>query len=249
MRKLWIIGVAAVIFGGLFFMEFYTSLRFPITNYVPRGLPPLSVGTEHDYDFFKDGEKVGSYVFWVEEIGDHEGQTSYFTRSLTSVVYDDTVIELETVYVFNGNLNPLEYRLNATLGEDHQYIVCLFEGWNVNASTEMEGSRVEREMELPVDTVLIDTNMLGHWDLLFKSFDLEVGKRIKFTMYVPQLLNTASVELLVDKGTKVLTLSEIDYECQVVRVSKLNLTFYLHNGDVLKLEESNQGIEIVAAVG
>jgi len=249
LRKLWIFGIAFAIVGGLFFIEFYISLRYPVTSYVSEGLPTLPVGVEHEYDFFKDGEKVGSYVFWVEEVGEHEGQAAYFTRSLTSVVYDDTVIELETVYIFNKDLNPLEYRLNATLGEEYQSILCLFDGWNVEASMEMEGNRVETEMELPVPTVLIDTNMLGHWDLLFKSFDLEAGKRVKFTMFVPQLLNTASMELIVDKGTKILTLNEIDYECQVVRASKLNLTFYLYNGDVLKLEESNQNIEIVFASG
>ena len=248
MRKLWIIGVAAAIFGVLFFMEFYTSLRFPVTKYVPMGLPPLPVA-ERNYDFFKDGEKVGSYIFRVEEVRDYEGQPAYFTSSLTSVVSDDTVIELETIYIFSVKLNPLEYRLNATIGEEHQSIACVFDGWNVYASTEMEGSRVEREMELPVDTVLIDTNMVGHWDFFFKSFDPGVGKRVGFTMFVPQALNTASMELIVDKGTKMLTINGVDYECQVVRVSKLDLTFYLHNDDVLKLEESNQNIVIVFSSG
>jgi len=244
LRKLWIIGIAAAIFGVLFFMEFYTSLRFPVTSYVPTGLPPLPVA-ERNYDFYKDGEKVGTYIFRVEEARDYEGQPAYFTSSTTSVVSDDTVIELETRYIFNVKLNPLEYSLNATIGEDHQSIACVFDGWNVDASTEMEGSRVERGMELPVDTVLIDTKMLGHWDLFFKSFNPEVGKRIGFTMYVPQALDTASMELTVDKETKTLTINEVDYECQVVSVSKLDLTFYIHNDDVLKLEESNQNIEIV----
>lgn len=245
MRKLWIFGIAFAFVGGLFLMEFYTSLRFPVTSYVPTGLPPLPVVAERNYDFFKDGEKVGSYIFRVEEIGEYEGQPAYFTRSLTSVVSDDTLIELETVYIFNGNLNPLEYRLNATLGEEHQSIACVFDGWNVDASTEMKGRRVEREMELPVDTVLIDTNMIGHWDLFFKSFDPEAGKRVEFTMFVPQVLDTASMELIVDKVTKTLTINEVDYECQIVRVSKLDITLYLYNDDVLKLEESNKNIEIV----
>ncbi len=248
MRKLWIIGVAAAIFGALFFMEFYTSLRFPVKKYVPTGLPPLPVA-EYEYDFFKDGEKVGSYVFRVDEVRDYEGQSAYLTSSTTSVVSYDTIIELETVYIFNLKLNPLEYRLNATIGEEHQTIVCVFDGWDVDASTEMEGSRVEREMELPVDTVLIDTNMLGHWDFFFKSFDPEVGKRVGFTMFVPQALNTASMELTVDKGTKTLTINGVDYECQVVRVSKLDLTFYIYNDSVLKLEESNQNIAIVFSSG
>jgi len=247
LRKLWILVFAAAIVGGSVFIEYYVSLKYPVTNYAPKGLPPLPVGVKHDYDFFKEGEKVGRYVFWVEGVGEHEGQTTYFTRSLTSVVYEDTVIELETVYLFNSNLNPLEYRLNATLGEDHQSIVCLFDGWNVNASVEMEDNTLDRDVELPLDTVLIDTNMLGHWDLLFKSFDLVAGKRVRFTMFVPQALDMTPIELVVDKGTETLTLSGVTYECQVVRATTLNLTFYLHNGDLLELEESTQNIEIISS--
>lgn len=249
MRKLWIIGISVAIFGALFLMEFYTSLRFPVTSYEPEGLPTLPVGVEHEYDFLKDGERVGSYVFWIENVAEYEGKTAYFSRSTTSVVHDDKAIELETLYAFDEDLKPLEYRLNATLGDERQFIVCFFDGWNVSASIEMEDSRVENDLELPVDTVLIDTNMLGHWELLFKSFNLEAGKRISFNMFRPQILNTVPVEFIVDKGTKTLTLSGVAYECEVVRASDMNLTFYLHNGDVVKLEESKQNIEIILVSG
>lgn len=244
MRKLWILVISAAIVGGVILVETYLSSLYPVTEYAPEGLPPLAVGVEHDYDFFKDGKLVGEYVFWVEKVGVYHGQTAYITRSLTSVVHQETAIELETVYIFNEDLSPLEYRLNVTLGEDRQSIVCLFEGWKVAASLETEDSLVERELELPVDTVLIDNNMLGHWELFFKSFEPVPGKRVKFTMFVPQILDMKPMELVVDRQRETLTLSGVAYECLVVRAPKLNLIFYLHDGDLLKLEESEQNLEI-----
>ena len=244
MRKLWILVIAVAIFGGMALFEIYASLLYPVTSYAPKGLPPLAVGVERGYDFFKDEELVGSYVFWVESIGPYKGQTAYFTRSTTSVVYHENVVELETIYIFNEDLNPLEYRLNATLGVDRQSILCLFEGWNVNASLMTKEGDMERVLELSVDTVLIDTNMLGQWELLFKSFDLIPGKRVRFNMFVPQALDMRPMDLVVDRGKKTIMLNGVAFDCQVVRAPDLNLVFYIHGGDLLKLEESVQNISI-----
>jgi len=244
LRKLWILVVAAAIFGGMALFEIYVSLLYPVTSYVPKGLPTLAVGVEHGYDFFKDGELVGSYVFWVERIAPYKGQTAYFTRSTTSVAYHETVIELETVYIFNENLNPLKYRLNATLSDDRQSIICLFEGWTVNTSLKMEEGGMEKVLEFPVNTVLVDNNMLGQWELLFKSFDLIPGKRVRVNIFIPQALDMRSMDLVVDRGKKTLKLNDIAFECQVVRAPDLNLFFYIHEGDLLKLEESVQNISI-----
>jgi len=249
LRKLWIVIIATAIVGGAALVDFYGSLLYPRTKYEPEGLPPLAVGVEREYDFFKDGERVGRYVFWVERIGPYKGQTAYFTRSLTFVVYHETVIKLETVYIFNENLAPLEYRLNATLGEDRESITCFFDGWKVDASLRMADRTVENKFDLPADTVLIDTNMLGHWELFLKSFNLVPSSRVKFTMFVPQALDATPMELVIDKEKETLTLNGVNYECQLVRVPDLNLTFYIYNGDLLKLEESEQQIEVVAAPG
>lgn len=240
---------AAAIVGGAALFEIYSYMIYPFKTYASEGLPPLAVGVEHEYDFFKDGEQVGRYVFWVERIGRYKGETAYFSRSLTFIVYQETAIELETVYIFNEDLNPLEYRLNASLGEDRQSIVCILEGWTVDASLEMQDRSLDREVELPVDTVLIDTNMLGHWELFFRSFEPPQGKRVRFTMFVPQLLDIKSTVLVVDKRKETLTLNGVPYECQVVRASDLNIIFYLHDGNLLKLEESVQNIEVVATSG
>jgi len=249
LRKLWILVITGAILGGAALLEIYASVLYPVTEYEPGGLPQLAVGVERDYDFFKDGERVGSYSFLVEEMGQYRDQTAYFTRSLTSVTYHDTVIELETLYIFNEDLNPLEYRLNATLGEDRQFIICLFDGWNVNATMEMEDRTVPAELELPAGTVLIDNNMLCQWELFFKSFDPVPGKRVRFTAFVPQILDKKTVELFVEKGRETLTLNVTAYECMVVRAPDLDIVFYLHGGDLLKLEESEQDIEIVVASG
>lgn len=244
MRKIWIIAIAAAVAGAFALIEISSSILYPVVKYEPKGLPPLQVGVERHYDFFKDGERVGQYVFWIEEEGSYGGRSAYSTRSLTSVVYRGTSIELESIYIFDEDLKPIEYRLNATLGADHQSIVALFDGWSVETSLKTEGNTVERELELPVNTVLIDTNMVGHWDIFLKSFEPAPGKRVAFNMYVPQILDATPMELMLDREERTLTLNGLSYKCHVIRIPDLNLLLYLSEGDLIQLEESEQNIVI-----
>ncbi|UCH57100.1 MAG: hypothetical protein JSV18_07135, partial [Candidatus Bathyarchaeota archaeon] len=160
-----------VIIGGLVAFEYWSGTLYPEIGFEPGALPPLAIGVERTYDYYKEDVRVGSYVFRVESKGLYAGETAYFTSSRTSVTYEDKPVEIETVYIFSEELEPLEYRLNASLGDDKQRIACLFEGWSVDASLVWGETRVEEPLELPEGSVLIDYFMLGHWELLFKSFE------------------------------------------------------------------------------
>lgn len=244
MRKLWIIIILGAIFGGTVFFEIWRYVQYPIIEYSPVSLSSLPIGVEQEYDYFKEGERVGAYVFWVDEWEMYKVEKAYIIRSRTVVEHGSTGIELEAVYIFNENLVPIEYRLNVTLGEDRQVITCLFDGWNVNASLVMGDIVVNEPLELPEGTVLVDNFMLGHWDLFFKSFQPVSGKRFKFTAYIPQRLNYRVLELLADRKQRTLNLNGVDYECQVVRSPELNLVFYLSEGNLIQMEEIEQNIII-----
>jgi hypothetical protein len=103
---------------------------------------------------------------------------------------------------------------------------------------------VERSLELPENTALFDTFMPGHWDLFFKQFTLEPGKRVTVDAFIPQLLSHLSIVLASDKKAKTVSVEGVDYECMAVRVVELNLILYLHEGDLIQLEEPERGIVI-----
>jgi hypothetical protein len=246
MRKLWVILISGAILGGVALFEIWSSIKFPTVKYAPESLPPLHIGVEQEYDYYKEGERVGAYMFWVEDDA-YKGENIYFTRSRTSVEHGGTSVEIETVYIFDEDLTPVEYRLNATLGDDHQFITCIFNGWSVVASLNIEGSTVEEPSDLPEYTVLIDNFMLGHWDLFFKSFPVIPGKRIKFDAYIPQILNYKPLELITEYKPSTLNLNGVAYECQVVRAPQLNLVFYINEGNLIQMEETEKDIIISLA--
>lgn len=248
MRRLWPwIAAFAIVASVAFLIEFYGSRLYPLTHYEARFLPPLKVGLRHRYDIYKDDQLVGHYDFWVVDIEERDGDRIYITRSRTSALYRGVNITIETLYVFDEELNPIEYRLNATLGEEHQSLLCLFEGSMVNASLKLGDQVVERELELPEDTVLIDTNMASQWELFFSSFELTPGKRVRFTIFIPQLLAKAKIDVILERKKEEIIVRDVEYTCQVARAPDLNLVFYIYKGRLLKLEQTKENVEIVAS--
>jgi hypothetical protein len=56
----------------------------------------------------------------------------------------------------------VEYRLNATLGEERQYIEGLFSTGKVVVTSRVENSSAEVIKDLPDNTVILDSYILGH---------------------------------------------------------------------------------------
>lgn len=245
MRRIWVFIISFAILGGVALLELWSNVQFPMTDLEPGILPSLSVGVIKEYDYFKDDERVGSYVFWVESKGTYDGRDAYFTRSRTSIVHGDGSVELEAVYIFGEELAPYEYRLNASLDNETQFIACFFDGWSVNGTLVIGENIVEENhLELPNGTVLIDYQMLGHWDLLFKSSPLEPGKRYTLNAYMPQALSQRYLELIAEKKLKTVEIGGVEYECNIVDAPALNLVFYIHGGEVIQLVDTEQFIQV-----
>lgn len=244
MRRAWVFVLSFAILGGVALFELWSNIQYPTIDLVPGTLPPLTVGEDREYDYFKDYERVGSYSFLVESRGTYKDTDAYFTRSWTSITYGEKSVEIESVYVFSEELTPLEYKVNASIGGENQLIACFFEDLSARGTFSLGDNMVEESVELPEGTVLIDYQMLSHWDLLLKSSHLEPGKRYEVNAYIPQGLSQTSLELYAEKNLKIIEIGGVKYECSVVRATALNLVFYIHDGDIVQLEDTEQSIMV-----
>lgn len=244
MRRVLLVVVALAIIGGAAALEMWSSRQFPEIDFEPGSLPPLPVGVEKEYDYFKNENPAGSYVFWIESKGSYRGETAYFTRSRTLIDYKYQYIELETYYVFDENLAPIEYGMNASIDGENRLVTCFFDGWSVEAALKLGEDTVERPEELPEGTVILEYYMLAHWDFLLKTFPPVPGKRFVVNAYIPQVLVSKPLDVLVDPKPKTIRINRVEYECSVVRVPEINLELYYHDGEVIKLHDVGEAIVI-----
>jgi hypothetical protein len=243
MRKIWIIALVGVILGGAALFEIWLSISYPLVEYRPSELPNLE-GLRREYIYFRLGEKVGTYSYWVETSEERAGCLVYSSGSRTSVEANGTDIELVTLYSFDEFLSPVEYRLNATLGGERQYIEDFFTAGEVVASSRVENTSIEVTKDLPEYPILLDSYMPGHWELLFKVFAPVRGKRFRINAFIPQMMDFTRLEIVTDKKPETLLLDDTTCECTVVRVPDLNLVFYTFGGDLVQMEDTGKEIKI-----
>ncbi|MDH5792394.1 MAG: hypothetical protein OEZ44_09415 [Candidatus Bathyarchaeota archaeon] len=60
--------------------------------------------------------------------------------------------------------------------------------------------------------------------------------------YIPQGLSHTSLELYAENKAKTIEIGGVEYACSVVRATALNLVFYIYEGDIVQLEDTEQSI-------
>ncbi len=243
MRNRTVAILIVVILGAVVAFEFWAGGMVPFVDYEPTTLTDLPT-EEREYDYIKDGQRIGSYVVWLEGEAEWKGRDAYVSRSMTILESSGRTLEIESLYVFTEELEPLDYCVNITQGDELQQILCVFEGGKVNGTLTSGTKTATNNVDINEGTVLTDSYMVNHWELLFRTFHVPRGKRVKTDLYLPELLTAKPYELICDPALETITINGVDYECERVRVPELNLWLFLKDGEVLKLMEPDKDIEI-----
>jgi hypothetical protein len=243
--KKWIYIAFFVIIGGLLTAEFLSTVLWPIIDYKPTGLPRLEVGTTYTYMYMKDDQQVGSYDYTVEKMEVVQGTVTYSVRSRTNISFQGKGFYLESLLRVSEAASPLSYSLNGTVAGDETQINCVFQGSKVNESVRLAGETSYTEVDIQPNTLLVDNNMPGHWELFFRSFNYEQGKRYKANIFSPQAGSVSPMELNFDTNLQTVTIDGKGYSCVQVRETNNDIYFYLYQGALIKYVNNPQGVALI----
>jgi hypothetical protein len=243
--KKWVYIAFFVIIGGLLTAEFLSTVLWPIIDYKPTGLPRLEVGATYTYRYMKDDQQVGSYEYTVEKMEVVAGTVTYGVRSRTNISFQGKGFYLESLLVVSEAPSPLSYSLNGTVAGDETQITCTFQGSKVKESARLKGETSYTEVDIQPNTLLADNNMPGHWELFFRSFSYEQGKRYKASVFSPQGGSVSPMELNFDSNLQTVTIDGKSYSCIQVRETNNDLYFYLYQGALIKYVNNPQGVVLI----
>lgn len=238
MKRRWPLILGASILGVVILIEIFFYLAYPEVSYTPKAFYPIP--GEYRYELLKDNELVGSYTFRVLGPMLFNGTKAYLTESSTNIVYKNRTIEIDSYYIFNEKLKPLDYNLNISVEGVLYKIMCNFSESSVKALYKTQNESGLKEIDLPENTILLDVNMVGQWDLFFKSFDLTPNTRYSFTAFVPQFLEKMSMGIFVAGETQTVEVGGLKYDCKVVKGTEQNFVYYIYEGQVFRFEDHDQ---------
>ena len=232
--------------------------RVKVIDYTDEGIPSsaarrlkptLEVGAGGEYVFLKGETEFGSNSYEVVQKRNQDGGVVY---SLHSELHLDLAkvggagaLVLEADLIVDGSGSPLSYAVDAMVAGQKQTIRCSVEN-RLAKVVVVGGKQHQKELPLEENTVLLDNNMIGWFDLMYSTLPLKPGETFHIPALFPGNLLTMLVTITVRPEPQEIVLESGRQTVYVCDVAAFKQTDYVTpEGVLVKIEIPTQDIEIV----
>jgi hypothetical protein len=238
LKRSYVIAGVFIILASTFLIEYYTNTRFPTQEIIISNVPELEIGRVHTFSYEHELELVGTYSYTITS---KQGDL-YTLVSSTDVTVEAGSIQLESSFVFDEQYKPEEYILTVDQDGDINEFEVSFTGGNVVSNVTFANETVTLSEEFPEGAYLVENNMPGFWEILLLSSDLDIGARYTAQVYIPQGGTLFELEFYVQNDPQTITVEGKQLSCTIIQESKLDLKFYLYNGEMVQMRNNDQDI-------
>jgi len=226
-----------LIFGATYAIEYYANSQFSTQELVVSRISGYERGIVQTFDYFKDEEQVGTYVYTLDEYGNN-----FIMTSLTDVTYGGRDLELESVYTFDYSYSPESYALTVISDGGVTEISTSVSNGIITTSVTSQGVTVDIPDEYVDGMFLIENGMPGFWEVLFNSVEIKHGVKYTAIVYIPQGAKAFDVNLVVGKQDQLIWVGDERLACTVINEVNMELSFYMYEGDLVEMRSESQGI-------
>ncbi len=152
----------------------------------------LTVGEETYYAHYMLGNLVGYTHYTVTGVKQYQDEQVYVVEAETFLDLElggmPYTMEYTATEYYTQTLKPKYYKASITVGEELSEIECSFEQGKVIEKVESAGVSEEKEIPIPEDTYLLDSNMFHHYAFLFRTLTPQKGKEVAVSLFMPQAM-------------------------------------------------------------
>jgi hypothetical protein len=239
-----VIILGALIIAGAVAVELYSNFTSPFINYAPTGFTNLLTGAPQVFNYYKDGNLIGTYTYNLSN-QTSGGSTQYTLTTKVDIIYQFTPLEVNTTHQFLSEVSHISYKEGFSSNGTMTSLNCLFAGDKVNIVNYSDGKNQTISVTLLSNTVLIDNNDPAHWELLSKSFNASEGSKYYVNTFVPQGGDVQQFEYGVDTAHQFVNIGSKSYVCVVAREPNFEITLFFYKGDLIQYRNDVDGVLIV----
>lgn len=236
MKRTTLIGAIVLIFAVTFAIEYFVGRQFDTGELTVSGVN-METGVTHQFLYLKSMENVGTYTYSVVEDGG-----DYLMTGSTDVSNDGKRIQLDAVFTFTDQLEPVEYEVQAISDGDESSIRVEFSDSDIISWVTVDDVTLNITEEYVDGVFLVENNMPGFWEIILNSVTLEEGVKYNGNIYIPQGAVVFPITLVVSKDPQNIWVDGVQLSCKVVKEADLDMSFYLYEGELVQLRDDTQDL-------
>ncbi|MBU6997779.1 MAG: hypothetical protein HXS41_02200 [Theionarchaea archaeon] len=206
----------------------------------------LEVGTSHTFEFLDDGVHVGYNHYSVVKQEQYNGMDAYFIESETEIESEEVTLHIEAMYIVDTSGRCLHYEFEGTIDGQLHTVTADFSEKSVQISASRPDANYSKTIELTVNTLCVDNNMIGMWDLMFSAVAIVPDKTFAANVFAPQPMEKGAIRASVGEIPSLMEAAGKSWSCYTLTFSAPEgyVAYVTQEGQLIKLETPS-GLTIV----
>ena len=235
------------VFTGIHVVEFVDRGRDTVT--LGQKKLALSVGETWRYTFRLQGVEFASNEYEATSREEKDGLIFYNLRSKLqmdlSKIGASGNVSLDATLTVNDKAQPYIYSVTADVDSQKQTVEAKLKENTMHTVVVVGDKTHEKQIDLEPDTVLLANNMIGWFDLMYRTLPLETGASYNVNTYFPGNFLKLTITINVRAEMTTIEVGGKTYDVFVCDVPLLKEVDYVsEEGALVKIEVPAQKVEI-----
>lgn len=201
----------------------------------------MEVGTTRTFEFYEHDTYIGYCQYTVTKLDVYNDQPAYFIDSVVDLDSSSYSIDIDATYVVDSRGVCLHYEFEATFNDESQTMNADLTESTVHITGKTPGKTYDETITLSPNTLSMDNNLIGQWDIAFSAVALEKGQVFAVNAFAAQPMKTVMVRASISDITVPIQTAGKTWECLVLEFSEpMGYTAYVtEEGQLVKMENES----------
>jgi len=201
----------------------------------------MEVGTTKTFEFYEHDTYIGYCQYTVTKLDVYNDQPAYFIDSVVDLDSSSYSINIDATYVVDSRGVCLHYEFEATFNDESQTMNADLTESTVHITGKTPGKTYDETITLSPNTLSMDNNLIGQWDIAFSAVALEKGQVFAVNAFAAQPMKTVMVRASISDITVPIQTAGKTWECLVLEFSEpMGYTAYVtEEGQLVKMENES----------
>jgi hypothetical protein len=179
----------------------------------------LDVDSARTFEFYDNETYVGYSTYTVTKRELYNETEAYFIESEVDMTDGSATLHVDAFYVVDMFGRCLHYEFEATINGEPQSMNADFSQESVHITASRSQKTFDKTVELLGNTLSVDNNMIGQWDIMFSVVPLQENGSFAVSIFAAQPMEKSIIRAEIAEGIISVQAAGKTWQCLKVEFS------------------------------